>query len=224
MFESITDLVSDKWEIEDLYKAIAATIAGVILGIERELKDKAAGLKTITLITLGSTLFTLLSYKMGAGTSEDGTRIASYVVSGIGFLGAGVIFKDGMSINGLTTASIIWFSAAVGMSIAFEQYATTLIFFMLCMIVTNGGNYLSKWFFSKNVPKLLVMRVPYTHENIKLDIVNDIRKYSVYCEVKSTEKIDLDLILTLDIVVDYRIIPNLDDYLMRNTEIKSFKY
>src|SRR5690554_8126742 len=102
------DVFYNQWETMDTLKAIGALTAGVILGFERELKDKAAGLRTITLICMGSALFTILSYKMGMGTTEDATRIASYVVSGVGFLGAGVIFKDTFSISGLTTASIIW--------------------------------------------------------------------------------------------------------------------
>lgn len=96
-----------EWEWNDLLKAVLSLLAGFVLGFEREWKDKAAGFKTISIICLGSTLFSLLSYKLGAGESEDATRIASYVVSGIGFLGAGVIFKDGVNVNGLTTASII---------------------------------------------------------------------------------------------------------------------
>ena len=74
----------DHWEIMDLYKALLAVAGGVILGLERELKDKAAGLKTITVICLGSALFTILSYKVGVNDNET-TRIASYIVSGIGF-------------------------------------------------------------------------------------------------------------------------------------------
>ena len=96
-------LLNEYWEVMDIIKTLLSLIVGFILGYEREQKDKAAGLKTISIICLGSTLFTLLSYKMGVGQSEDSTRIASYVVSGIGFLGAGVIFKDGFSINGLTS-------------------------------------------------------------------------------------------------------------------------
>ncbi len=86
------NIATDHWEALDLLKAVTSLLVGMILGAERELKDKAAGFRTITLICLGSTLFTLLSYKLGMGESEDATRIASYVVSGIGFLGAGVIF------------------------------------------------------------------------------------------------------------------------------------
>ena len=80
----------DHWEIMDLYKALLALAAGIILGSEREFKDKAAGLKTITVICLGSTLFSIISYKVGVA-DHDTTRIASYIVAGVGFIGAGVI-------------------------------------------------------------------------------------------------------------------------------------
>ena len=73
----------DHWEILDVYKALFAIVAGIILGLERELKDKVAGLKTITIICLGATLFGILSYKVG-GTNNP-THIAAYVVSGVGF-------------------------------------------------------------------------------------------------------------------------------------------
>jgi putative Mg2+ transporter-C (MgtC) family protein len=94
----------DHWEIIDLYKALLALAAGIILGSEREFKDKAAGLKTITVICLGSALFSIISYKVGVADHET-TRIASYIVSGVGFIGAGCIFKDGANVLGLTTAA-----------------------------------------------------------------------------------------------------------------------
>lgn len=122
------DVIIRNWENEDLIKIILSLIAGLLLGIEREVKDKAAGFKTITIICLGSTLFTILSFKIGAGDSEDATRIASYVVSGIGFLGAGVIFNDGINVNGLTTAGIIWIAADIGMSFGFGEYLIGIVF------------------------------------------------------------------------------------------------
>lgn len=123
------DTIDWNWDTIDVFKALLSLILGLLLGLERELKDKAAGLRTITIISLGSTLFTIMSYKLGIVTTGETTRIASYVVSGIGFLGAGVIFKDGISINGLTTASIIWIAAAIGMSVGFGHFATAIVFF-----------------------------------------------------------------------------------------------
>ena len=135
----------DHWEILDLYKAILAVAAGIILGLERELKDKAAGLKTITVICLGSALFTILSYKIG-GDDKEATRIASYVVSGIGFIGAGVIFKDKIDVSGLTTAGIIWLSAAVGMAIGFGEFYLAGTFIAAALFIIFSSKWINKVF------------------------------------------------------------------------------
>lgn len=95
-----------------------AFILGAAIGFERQWRQKSAGLRTNTLVSLGAAAFTLTSYMLTS--LEDGvykgdaTRIIGQIVTGIGFLGAGVIMKDGMSIQGLNTAATIWCSAAVG--------------------------------------------------------------------------------------------------------------
>src|ERR1051325_6627552 len=95
-------------------KLFVSLILGASIGAEREYKGRNIGFRTIILITLGSTFFTIISFIIGAGT--DPARIASNIVTGIGFLGAGAIFRDGASVRGVTTASIIWISAAIGMA------------------------------------------------------------------------------------------------------------
>ena len=106
---------------EDLIKLIAAVIIGGVIGAERERHNKAAGLRTMILICMGSALFTIFSINM-AGPEFEPTRIAAQIVSGIGFLGAGVILREGGRITGLTTAATIWLSAALGMGIGNGQY------------------------------------------------------------------------------------------------------
>jgi putative Mg2+ transporter-C (MgtC) family protein len=100
---------------DDFIKILASTVVGALIGLEREYRSKSAGLRTFTLISVGSTIFTILSEKMGMHSSPD--RIAANVVTGIGFLGAGVIFKMDDRVKGLTTATIIWVTASLGMSI-----------------------------------------------------------------------------------------------------------
>lgn len=90
-----------------------------IIGAEREFRIKSAGLKTMIMIGLGSTLFTILSIKIGLQSHD---RIASNIVTGIGFLGAGVIFKEENRVKGLTTACIIWIVAAIGMAVGSGYY------------------------------------------------------------------------------------------------------
>src|SRR5215510_1904929 len=109
----------------DLTKILLSLLIGSIIGAEREFRSKSAGFRTIILITLGSTLFTILSRYIGAGTAPE--RIASNIVVGVGFLGAGVIFKTDRRINGLTTASTIWIAAALGMAIGSGYYAATFL-------------------------------------------------------------------------------------------------
>lgn len=102
----------------------AAILCGAALGFERELKDKPAGVRTIMLITVGATIYMLVSELiplMAKGpeaiTSVDPSRVASQVVTGIGFLGAGTIIQSRGSIHGLTTAAVIWVAASIGLVI-----------------------------------------------------------------------------------------------------------
>lgn len=101
-------------------RLLLATVAGGLIGAEREFHDKAAGFRTITFICLGSTLFTILSLELGG--TQNSVRIAASIVSGIGFIGAGVILRDGGHVVGLTTASTIWIAAALGMGIGAGYY------------------------------------------------------------------------------------------------------
>lgn len=102
-----------------LLRLLIVIIIGGLIGIERELKSKSAGFRTIMMICLGSFLFTTFSKYISPQTPD---RIASNIVTGIGFLGAGVIFKNNNRVNGLTTAATIWISAALGMGVATGQY------------------------------------------------------------------------------------------------------
>jgi putative Mg2+ transporter-C (MgtC) family protein len=113
--------------------AVVVGLCGAI-GVERQARDQVAGLRTHVLVGLGAGLFTLVSAHGFAGSSGarvDPTRIAAQVVSGIGFLGAGVILRHGVTVRGVTTAAALWISAAIGMATAAGFYtgavATTAI-------------------------------------------------------------------------------------------------
>jgi putative Mg2+ transporter-C (MgtC) family protein len=103
----------------EVNKFLMATLLCGLIGAEREFRSKQAGLKTMIMIGLGSTLFTILSIKIGVSSHD---RIASNIVTGIGFLGAGVIFKEDNQVKGLTTACVIWIVAAIGMAIGSGYY------------------------------------------------------------------------------------------------------
>lgn len=121
---------------EELYRLFLALLAGIILGVEREYQNKFAGIRTMALISVGSALFTLLSQHIGELGNPD--RIASNILTGIGFIGAGVIFKNDVNLNGLTTAATIWVAAAMGMAIGAGHFAvgfTTLGIALTALII-----------------------------------------------------------------------------------------
>ncbi len=108
-------------DIELILRLVLAALLGAGVGLEREIHGHPAGLRTHLLVSVGSAIFTVLSFRgfEGLGSAPvDPTRIAAQVVSGIGFLGAGAILKDGFTIRGLTTAASLWSVAALGMAAA----------------------------------------------------------------------------------------------------------
>jgi putative Mg2+ transporter-C (MgtC) family protein len=118
---------------EDILKLLFAIVAGGLIGIEREFRDKAAGFRTLIFICAGACLFTILSANLAPDT--DPNRIAANIVTGVGFLGAGVILRDGGKVIGLTTAATIWLVAAVGMGIGGGQYLLSGVMVLAAMII-----------------------------------------------------------------------------------------
>lgn len=219
----IVNVISDQWEVLDLIKAVSSLLVGMMLGAERELKDKAAGFRTITLICLGSTLFTVLSYKLGGGESEDATRIASYVVSGIGFLGAGVIFKDGFSINGLTTASIIWIAAAIGMSIGFGQFYTALTFLAASFFIIHLGGIINRKFLTMISLKSIEIQIRKTDYENRQQIEKNIKSFCKRLELKQMEDINDVITLHYECKVLTKNLGDLEDYLVFSKLVSNFK-
>jgi len=149
---------------EDLIRLVFAVLIGGAIGVEREFRDKTAGFRTIILICVGATLFTIFSFKLGEGTN-DPTRIAANIVSGIGFLGAGAILRDGGRVSGLTTACTIWLAAALGMGIAGGEFVLVAVSTATVLLVLWVFPRISRW----------------------LDIAGESRFYEVNC-ILSNEK------------------------------------
>ncbi|MFH1084775.1 MAG: MgtC/SapB family protein [Chloroflexota bacterium] len=151
---------------EDVLKLVMAVIIGGLIGAEREFRDKAAGFRTLIFICAGSTLFTLLSQRL-AGPAET-ARIAANIVSGIGFLGAGAILQGKGRVTGLTTASIVWLVAALGMCIAGGQYVLALVATSLAMVVLWIFPRVDKW----------------------IDRLRDSRRYQITCPLASLVEVE----------------------------------
>jgi len=145
------------WDI--INRLIVAVIIGGALGAEREYRSKSAGFRTLTMICLGATIFTIFSQVIGAGSNPD--RIASNIVTGIGFVGAGVIFKSDTfgRVNGITTAAMIWVTAALGMAIGAGYLLIATIAAVFALTVLFIFALLEGW----------------------IDRVNQIRRYKIVC-------------------------------------------
>ena len=117
-----------------LVKTFLAAVLGGALGMERQYHDKPAGFATNCLICLGAMLFTILSEYMGQAGGDPG-RIAAQVVTGVGFIGAGSILRDGNKISGLTTAAGVWLVAAIGMAVGYGEYILAAIVTTAFLIV-----------------------------------------------------------------------------------------
>ena len=145
---------------EIIGKLLLAVLIGGLLGAEREYRSKSAGFRTLTMICLGATLFTVLSKLIGSPGTPD--RIAANVVVGIGFVGAGVIFKGDISskVSGITTAAMIWVTAALGMAIGAGYLLIASVACALVLLVLFVFSLVEGW----------------------IDRVNQIRNYKIICK------------------------------------------
>jgi putative Mg2+ transporter-C (MgtC) family protein len=155
-------------------KLLLSILVGGVMGAEREYRSKSAGFRTLTLICLGATMFTIFSQIVGGPGNPD--RIASNIVTGIGFVGAGVIFKgDNTSkVNGITTAAMIWVTAALGMAIGAGYWLTAL--------VATGMIFVVLFVFS-----LLEDRI---------DRANQLRKYRIVCPYENETLLRFEALFT----------------------------
>ena len=144
---------------EELVQILLSVLVGAVVGAEREYRNKSAGFRTLMLITLGSTIFTILSRKIAPDNPD---RIAANILTGLGFLGAGTLFREDNKMTGLTTAASIWATAALGMAIGSGHYILALGGMVLIMIILFVLTYVE----------------PY------IDKRNRVRKYKIVCAFK----------------------------------------
>jgi putative Mg2+ transporter-C (MgtC) family protein len=151
---------------ENLIRIGFAVVIGGLIGAEREFRDKAAGFRTIILITVGSALFTIFSTSLDPGFTR--TRIAANIVTGIGFLGAGAIVREHGRIGGLTTAATIWLAAALGMGIG----AGELLFVAASTFI------------------VIIVLLVFPRLEIWIDHIRESRTYKIVVSTANVEKID----------------------------------
>lgn len=140
--DALTGLLASYPEIEGLFRLALAGLVALLVGIDREAKNKPAGVRTHVLVGMGSALFTVVGL-FAFGPGDPASRVAAQIITGIGFLGAGTIIQVKSGVVGLTTAAGIWAVAAVGMAVGSGLYilgvgAGVLMFLVLHFLSPDG--------------------------------------------------------------------------------------
>ena len=137
-------------ELEEILALVAAVVLGGLVGLEREINGKPAGLRTNILICLGAAAFTIVSKHLGVELHDGGPRMAAGIVTGVGFLGAGALIQEGSGIHGLTTAASIWLVASIGIACGAGLYGLAVVVTLLALSALFGLLPLTRLIHRKN--------------------------------------------------------------------------
>ena len=144
-----------------IFRLIAAGLLGGIIGLEREFRAKEAGVRTHFIVALGSALFMIISEFAFEGKQHDAARVAAQVVSGIGFIGAGVIIFQRNAVRGITTAAGLWVAAAIGLACGDGMYSVAIAAAVLTVLCLEMMHFVNLHYSEKVVDITLVPEKPY---------------------------------------------------------------
>lgn len=204
---------------EDIISMLMSILCGGIIGFEREYKSKSAGFRTIVLISLGSTIFTIVS---GHGAGSD-DRISANIITGIGFIGAGVIFKDQISIRGLTTAAVIWTSAAIGMTTGIGYHALAFVFTIITLVILLMVSRIEKIISKLQKQKIISVTFRNPDFNQIISLENRLNSQDLIIERLEVSKYNDTLTVTWQVSAKKRFLIELDSTLANIPEIISFR-
>jgi putative Mg2+ transporter-C (MgtC) family protein len=165
-----------------IFRLIAAGLMGGFIGLEREFRSKEAGVRTHFIVALGSALFMIISQFAFEGRQHDAARVAAQVVSGIGFIGAGVIIFQKNAVRGITTAAGLWVAAAIGLACGDGMYSVAIAATLLTVLVLEMMHFVNLHYSEKIVDITLVPDKPYDipalPEKLKEERIN-VESYSI---------------------------------------------
>lgn len=205
---------------EEAAQVLFAFVIGAIIGLEREFRSKPAGFRTMILICVGSCLYTILSKEAGSGSSD---RIASNIVTGIGFIGAGVIFKEGITVNGLTTAALIWITAALGMAIGYHNYPLAIVVSIIVVIVLFVLEPVQRFINRFHRVKDYKIRTVESGKNFKMEFETFFSSHDLSFRCMKSIKDNNDVIYLYRISSPDRNYDLVTDFLIKHKEVKSFE-
>jgi len=207
-----------QFESEHIFQILGALAAGSLLGLEREYHSKPAGFRTMILICVSSCLFSILSTTM-----PSGDRIASNIITGIGFIGAGVVFKEGATVRGITSAAIIWMSAAIGMCIGFQHYilaAFVVVLVLLVMIALSRFEKLFDSLYQVKIYEIHFVSADYSLEALEKEMSGLQIKYVRNKIGKQNDLVNVEYNV---VVSPKKNRDKIDKFLISNTHIKGFE-
>jgi putative Mg2+ transporter-C (MgtC) family protein len=208
-------------EEQDLNKLIISAVIGACIGLEREYKNKNAGFKTMVMICIGSTLFTIFSYKLGSPESHD--RIAANIITGIGFIGAGAIFKDKDNmISGLTTATLIWIIAALGVGVGSGEFLFSILSAILVLSFLFAIPYVEKLIHKTHEVRNFKIWFNDVSDFDKIEQKTLSQKLNLY-NVKHTKQNGM-LVYSFSIGGNQHTLDAFTQLLLKDDEIKNFEY
>ena len=207
--------------LNDALNILLAIIIGGLIGAEREFRHRPAGFRTLIFICLGATLFTMLSLRLGGESSP--VRIAAHMVTGVGFICAGVIMQEGVHLIGLTTAATIWIVAAIGMGIGSGEYFLVLLTTAAVMAIL--------WAFPMVEDRIYNVRDKRTYRitsDIDADMVEHLRESIHQCGLRiegpKLVKSDKEVISIWEVYGSPDQHETLVSQLLSLPEVKSFEY
>lgn len=205
---------------EVILKLLLAALFGAIIGFEREYRSKAAGFRTITMITLGSTLFTILSFKIGSETNHD--RIAANIITGVGFIGAGVIFKDGLSVSGLTTASTIWVSAAIGMALGVSEYLIACCTLTLAIVILSLFEAVQDMIEKFHQVRTFRISFSMDYSTGKRLVEDELQRQQIPFRIKKITQTGEEVSFVYEVSGNQKLIDSFSEFLINTQYVKSF--
>jgi putative Mg2+ transporter-C (MgtC) family protein len=204
----------------EIPKLFISVFVGCTLGLEREIRGKSAGFRTLALICFGATLFTIASYILGVETNRD--RIAANIITGIGFIGAGVIFRNNVSVSGITTAASIWVAAALGMLIGIGEYRLVFISLILALMILSVLDFVQFWIDDKFQHRLYKVIV-----RTSLDtgmFTEKLTELKLGCGRLKVTRSDMQIIATFTVSGKESLLKEFNTWLIDNQSILSFEW
>lgn len=207
--------------IDELTKMGISVLIGSLLGLEREFQNKPAGFRTIALICVGATLFTIISIRMGE-TLQSSDRIAANIITGIGFIGAGVIFKNGANVYGLTTAATIWIAAGLGMAVGANEYALAFVTLAMALIILRGFEYFQAQVFRIHQRRLYFI----TFKGNDLDrlIEDEMKKNKLRFHKNKEKRNKQTTTCEYEVFGRKKRLEVFNEFLLQNEAVQSFEY